>query len=127
MPPDFQSPLPQEAPLSSLQQRLPTLAGLLNLFSGKSAREGYLAAVDQGVISLSNFVATILLARSISPTELGIYGVGFTALRLTRCLQEGLVVQPMNVIGAGMDEGLSNATPPASSLIQIVAWQLPPP
>ncbi len=77
---------------------------ILALLSGKGAQEGYLAAVDQGVISLANFLATIILARNVSPTELGVYGVGFIALRLVRSIQEGLLVQPLNVFGAGMDE-----------------------
>ena len=76
-------------------------AGLL---SGAGARQGYLAAADQGVMSLANFVATIILARAISPTELGVYGVGFTALRLVRAFQEGLTVQPLNIFGAAMPE-----------------------
>lgn len=73
------------------------------LLSGEGARQGYLAAVDQGLISFSNFAATLLLARAVSPTELGIYGVGFTALRLVRAVQEGLTIQPVNAFGAGME------------------------
>ena len=91
---------------------------LKSLLSGKVARQGYLAAVDQGVISLANFTATIILARKISPTELGVYGVGFIALRLTRSLQEGLVVQPMNVFGAGMDAAEFKRYASSSGLIQ---------
>lgn len=91
---------------------------LKSLLSGKVARQGYLAAVDQGVISLANFSATIILARKISPTELGVYGVGFIALRLTRSLQEGLIVQPMNVFGAGMDAAEFKRYASSSGLIQ---------
>jgi O-antigen/teichoic acid export membrane protein len=79
------------------------LTPAITLLSGQGAREGYLAAIDQGVISLSNFLATIILARNVSPTDLGVYGVGFIALRLVRSFQEGLLVQPLNVFGAGMD------------------------
>ena len=75
----------------------------LRVLSGQGAREGYLAAVDQGAISIANFAATIILARAITPTDLGVYGVGFTALRLVRSVQEGLTIQPINAYGAGMD------------------------
>jgi O-antigen/teichoic acid export membrane protein len=92
------------------------LAGLL---AGKGAREGYLAAVDQGVISLANFLATIILARSVSPTELGVYGVGFIALRLVRSLQEGCLVQPMNVFGAGMGIADFRRYATSTSLLQV--------
>ncbi len=76
---------------------------LLRLFSGRVAREGYLTAFDQGIISLSNFLAAIILARQISPTEFGVYGVGFLLLHLVRAVQEGVTVQPLSALGAVMD------------------------
>jgi len=91
----------------------------LRLFSGQGAREGYLAAVDQGLISLANFLATLILARQVSPTELGIYGVGFTSLRLVRALQDGIAIQPMNTYGPGMDEEAFQSYATSVSLIQI--------
>jgi O-antigen/teichoic acid export membrane protein len=93
---------------------------VLALFSGKGAQEGYLAAIDQGAISLANFLATVILARAVSPTELGAYSVGFTALRLARSVQEGLIVQPMNVIGAGMDNASFKRYATSTSLIQVL-------
>ena len=60
------------------------IGSLLRLFTGQGARQGYLAAIDQAVISLSNFAATIILARNVDPTQLGVYGVGFVTLRLVR-------------------------------------------
>jgi O-antigen/teichoic acid export membrane protein len=78
-----------------------------------------LAAIDQAAISASNFLATIILARTVTPTELGVYGVGFVALRLVRSFQEGLVVQPMNVFGAGMDSTSFRRYATSSTLLQI--------
>ena len=78
------------------------LQDLFKIFSGKGARGGYLAAVDQGVISASNFLATIILARNVSPTELGVYAVGFISLRLTMVIQDGTIIQPLNTFGAPM-------------------------
>lgn len=91
----------------------------LAVLSGQGAREGYLAAIDQGVISLANFAATIILARNVDPTQLGIYGVGFVTLRLVRSIQDGLVVQPLNVFGASMDEENFSRYATSTSLIQI--------
>ena len=71
------SPLPKDTSLHELDRpgwRMGLVAQgqvLLALFSGGGAREGYLAAIDQAIISLSNFLATIILARNVSPTELG--------------------------------------------------------
>jgi O-antigen/teichoic acid export membrane protein len=93
---------------------------IVNLLSGRAAREGYLAAFDQGAISIANFLATIILARSVSPTDLGVYGVGFVALRLVRSLQEGLIIQPLNVFGAGMDESDFRRYATSSTLAQIL-------
>ena len=92
----------------------------LRVLSGQGAREGYLAAVDQGAISVANFAATIILARAISPTDLGVYGVGFTALRLVRSVQEGLTIQPVNTFGAAMDGETFRRYATSTSLIQIL-------
>ncbi len=86
---------------------------------GQGARQGYLAAFDQAQISLANFLATLLLARNASPTELGIYGVGFTALRLVRAIQEGVTIQPLNTYGAGMDQKAFKSYATSTSLIQV--------
>ena len=72
------------------------------------------------MISVANFAATIILARSISPTDLGVYGVGFTALRLVRSVQEGLTIQPVNTFGAGMDAEGFRRYATSTSLIQIL-------
>ena len=126
MQPDAEVPLTQEVeaapiPVQTRYQRFPALMGTaIRLFAGQGAREGYLAAIDQGAISLANFIATIMLARQVSPTELGIYGVGFTALRLVRSFQEGIIVQPMNTFGASMDQASFRRYATSTSIIQIL-------
>ena len=92
---------------------------LIRLFSSKGAQEGYLAAIDQGVISIANFLATIILARTVDPTQLGIYGVGFVTLRLVRSIQDGVIVQPLNVYGASMDESGFRSYATSTSILQI--------
>ena len=93
---------------------------LIALFSGGGAREGYLAATDQAIISLANFLATIILARNVSPTELGVYGVGFILLSLGRAVQEGVVVQPLNVFGAVLDAATFKRYASSSALLQLL-------
>jgi O-antigen/teichoic acid export membrane protein len=70
------------------------------LLSGKMANNGKYAAIDQGIISISNFLATLLLSRLISPTELGIYVIGFLAIYFIRAVQNGIIIQPLNTFGA---------------------------
>jgi O-antigen/teichoic acid export membrane protein len=111
--------LPQK--LDGWLQRMPsTVQRAVRLFSGRGARDGYLAAIDQGLISVANFIATIILARHITPTELGMYGVGFTALRLARAVQEGITIQPLNTFGAAMEPAEFKRYATATSLIQVL-------
>jgi O-antigen/teichoic acid export membrane protein len=67
------------------------------------ARDWLLAASDQGLISLSNFLAGIYLARALDPTQFGIYAVGFLLLHFVGAVQEGILLQPMSTLGAMMD------------------------
>jgi len=102
------------------QQFHNSINGLVTLFSGEAARQGYLAAADQGIISVSNFLATIILARNASPTELGVYAVGFTSLRLLRAFQEDLSIQPLNTYGAAMDHSSFRNYASNTGLIQLM-------
>jgi hypothetical protein len=117
MPPESKSP--QTKNPNTISQVKSYLQSLIVLYTSKGAQQGYLAAVDQGVISLSNFIATIILARNVDPTQLGVYGVGFITMRLVRAVQEGLIVQPMTVFGAGMDEREFKPYATSTSLFQI--------
>ncbi|MCK4692644.1 MAG: oligosaccharide flippase family protein [Anaerolineales bacterium] len=97
---------PERTP-ASLVSRWKTARQLqpwMRLFSGDFALKGYLSAVDQGLISITNFLASVFLARLVSPQQFGVYAVGFLLLHLVRAIQEGLVVQPMSSIGAVMDQ-----------------------
>jgi O-antigen/teichoic acid export membrane protein len=70
----------------------------------KLANNGKFAALDQGVISLSNFAASILLVRWVSPTKVGAYVTGFLAIYFVRAIQNGLVIQPLNAEGAAKSD-----------------------
>ncbi|MGE5611349.1 MAG: hypothetical protein ACM359_19020 [Bacillota bacterium] len=58
------------------------------------------AVVDQMVISATNFVTIILLARGFSPASLGSFTLVYSALLFVNSLQAGLVTQPHNILGA---------------------------
>jgi O-antigen/teichoic acid export membrane protein len=104
-------------PSNHTQNRVTRLKALL---SGRAAQEGYLAVIDQSIISISNFLATLILARTVSPTELGMYGVGFTSLRLVRSIQEGLTIQPLNTFGAAQELPEFRRYASSTSLIQVI-------
>jgi len=79
----------------------PQFLRLKRILTGELARSGYISAADQSIISLANFIGAIIVARNTSLTAFGVYGVGFTALRLGRTIQEGLIIQPFNTYSHG--------------------------
>ena len=88
--------------LSFLNSLFSRLQKSIPIFRSRSALQGYLAAVDQGIISVGNFLAAIVLARAIDPTEFGVYSVGFLLIHMLRAVQDGLIIQPINTFGATM-------------------------
>jgi O-antigen/teichoic acid export membrane protein len=90
------------------------------LFSGKGAQQGYWAAADQGLISLTNFIAAIILGRAVDPQEFGIYAVGFLMTRFVRAIQDGLIVQPLNALGAVLDENPFQIYATNTGILQII-------
>jgi O-antigen/teichoic acid export membrane protein len=61
--------------------------------------KGGLALMDQGLISGSNFVISILLARWLTPEGYGAYAVAFGIYVLLMLIYVALVLEPMAVFG----------------------------
>ncbi len=72
-----------------------TLAQKLFRWTTKSG----LAILDQGLISGSNFAASILLARWLSPEQYGAYAVAFSVFILLSLVYLALLLEPMAVFG----------------------------
>jgi O-antigen/teichoic acid export membrane protein len=64
--------------------------------------KGGLALIDQALITGSNFVIGILLARWMAPEQYGAYAVAFAAFLLVGMLYQALVMEPMGVFGASV-------------------------
>lgn len=92
----------------------------VGLFTGAAARAGYLSTVDQGLISLSNFIAGIYLAREIEPTQYGIYAVGFLLFHFVGAIQEGLILQPLSTLGAVMERQAFRRYVSEAALLQLI-------
>jgi O-antigen/teichoic acid export membrane protein len=60
---------------------------------------GGFAVLDQGLISGSNFLAGILLARWLVPEQYGAYAVAFSVFVLLSLVYQSLVLEPMAVFG----------------------------
>ncbi|RCK77106.1 MAG: Membrane protein [Anaerolineae bacterium] len=95
-----------------------------HLLFGDTARQGYFAAADQALISLTNFLATVMVARFATPTDLGVYAVGFSALTFVRNTMEGLVIQPLSVYGAGLEEDEFSRYTSSTAILQLALASL---
>lgn len=93
---------------------------VLDLFKTKLANNGKFAALDQAIISVSNFAASILLTTLVSPTELGVYLIGFLAIYFVRAIQNGVIIQPLNTYGAGKNESDFRAYFTAAAVHQLL-------
>lgn len=63
------------------------------------AHKGGLTILDQGLISGSNFLVNILLARWLMPEQYGAYAIAFSVFILLSLIYQSLVLEPMSVFG----------------------------
>ena len=67
--------------------------------SQKWVKKGSLAVMDQGLISGSNFLVAILLARWLVPEQYGAFALAFECFVLFYVVYNALIVEPMSVFG----------------------------
>jgi len=67
---------------------------------GSLLQKGSWGLCDQGVISASNFITTVVLARSLGPTNFGAFTLVYAAIFFANALQSALVTRPHNIVGA---------------------------
>src|SRR5260370_12180520 len=63
------------------------------------ATRGSLALLDQGLISASNFVISILLARWLLPVQYGSYALAFAVFLLLSLSYQALLLEPQRIFG----------------------------
>lgn len=61
--------------------------------------KGLMAILDQGLISGSNFLISVLLARWLVPEQYGAYTLAFAIFLLASLLHQALLLEPMSVFG----------------------------
>jgi O-antigen/teichoic acid export membrane protein/thymidylate kinase len=66
------------------------------------ALKGCMAIADQGFISASNFVLSVLLARSLGAEQYGAYALAFSTFVLLSLIHQALVLEPMSVFGPSL-------------------------
>lgn len=64
---------------------------------GRLVRGAGLGVVDQGLASLTPFVSSILVARSLPPDDFGFYSLSYAAVIFAIAVYQGFVIDPMIV------------------------------
>jgi O-antigen/teichoic acid export membrane protein len=65
------------------------------------AAKGVAAVIDQGLISGSNFLLGIILARSLAPEQYGAYALGFSIFLLASLAYQAFLLEPQSIFGTG--------------------------
>ena len=66
--------------------------------------KGIVASIDQGIYSLANFIVNILLARTLSQDDYGIYAIAFAIYLIVYRPYSALILEPMSVLLPNRDE-----------------------
>jgi O-antigen/teichoic acid export membrane protein len=67
------------------------------------ANTGLIAIADQGLISGTNFLVSIILARHLDPAAYGRFGIAFSVYLLAAVAHDALVVEPLAVFASSLD------------------------
>lgn len=70
---------------------------------GATARQSFLAVVDQGLVSVANFATSVIVGRLAGLDALGAYTLGFTVLLVAATAHEALVAIPYTVYSNRVD------------------------
>jgi len=93
------------------------------LSAEKPLHLGLLSVADQAVASATNFATGIILARTSSREELGLYMLGFSVILLAIDLQTNLIATPYMVFSPRL-KGHAHALYTGSTLVHQIAFSL---
>lgn len=85
--------------------------------------QGFLSLTDQAVASITNFVTGVIIARSSSKEEFGLYMLGFSLIMLVTDLQTSLIATPYMVYAPRL-KGRDHALYAGSTLMHQVIFSL---
>jgi len=84
----------------------PVLPGPVAGLSVKDAQNSLLAVLDQGLYSISNFAAAVMISRFCGVAQYGAYVLGFSVLVICQMIGRSLVSVPMTIRYASLDPRL---------------------
>lgn len=88
---------------------------ILSLF-GKTKHKGVLALADQSIVSATNFLTGVIIGRSCTKEEFGLYMLGFSITCLALTLQTSIISTPYMVLSPRF-EGIAHKKYTGSILI----------
>jgi O-antigen/teichoic acid export membrane protein len=95
-----------------------------SLFSPDTAlNQGFLSLADQAVASITNFLTGIVIARSSSKEQFGLYMLGFSIVLLLTDLQTSVIAMPFTVFAPRL-KGDAHALYAGSTLIHQILFSL---
>jgi O-antigen/teichoic acid export membrane protein len=71
--------------------------------TGVVRRRGVWALADQGIVSLGNCATSVVLARSLSVGQFGLFAILLEVMLFLNSLQAAVVIYPLSVKGAKLD------------------------
>jgi O-antigen/teichoic acid export membrane protein len=118
------SELPSEDKLGPGRKQHARVSIVRQLLSPSSAlHQSALSLADQGIASATNFLTGIIIARSCSKEELGLYALGFSLVLLLTDLQTSLITTPYMVYAPRL-KGKAHALYTGSTLIHQLVFCL---
>jgi len=70
-----------------------------NFMSGKHAKGALLSIADQSIVSLSNFLTGVIIARTMPPDQFGSYTLLWSGLLILFGFQNAFITGPLRVLG----------------------------
>src|SRR5271156_525922 len=109
-------------------EKNPSLSGwrtqLAALLSRKtSLHQGAVSLTDQAIVSATNFLTGVIIARSCSKAELGLYMLGFSLILLITDLQSSLISTPYMIYAPRL-KGAAQALYTGSTLIHQLVFSV---
>jgi O-antigen/teichoic acid export membrane protein len=95
----------------------------LPLLSGRTLHQGILSLADQAIVSAANFATSIIIARTCSQAELGLYTLGFSIILLVTDLQTSLISTPYMVYAPRL-RGSAQALYTGSTLLHQLTFSM---
>ena len=110
--------------------RVDWLPGFRHLLSPGGLRKITTTITDQGIVSLAGFLIHILLARSVSPSDYGVFVLAYSAIILANELHQAVLLEPMMVFGPSaevpdLEDYLKSATTlqiALTGILMVLIW-----